>query len=149
MQASEQTVLVVEPDDVVRDEIGGWLEEEGFTVLSCPGPTGPDYTCPAGRGRTCPLATGADAVVLDLRQRSDVEHTGTPGFELLFYYGALDKPIVLLSGQEDPVRPLDGPGVQVLERRPTRKQLVTDVLGALTERSRNARPGEPSIVEDR
>ena len=51
---------MVEPDVELRDVMGNWLEETGYDVLACPGPSTPDYTCVAGRGKSCPLADAAD-----------------------------------------------------------------------------------------
>jgi hypothetical protein len=43
-------VLLVEQDLEERDLIGGWLENDGYHVLACQGPSGPDYTCIGGEG---------------------------------------------------------------------------------------------------
>jgi pimeloyl-ACP methyl ester carboxylesterase len=45
------TVLLVEADADERGLFGTWLEEEGFGLLTCPGPTEPDYTCIGARRR--------------------------------------------------------------------------------------------------
>jgi hypothetical protein len=39
-------------------------EEAGLAVITCSGPRGPRFRCPVLAGRPCPLAAGADAVVV-------------------------------------------------------------------------------------
>lgn len=124
---SETSVLIVADDLQERSQIGAWLEGSGFNVISCPGPQGPDYTCLGGRGEHCPLADAADVVVLDLRLSSDEMMTGTPGWELLFFYMALGRKVVALSGCEDSIRPGTDEDVTVLQRRPSREALVSAV----------------------
>jgi hypothetical protein len=48
--AKRGPVLLVERDSEERDLIGGWLENAGYDVLACPGPSAPDYTCIGGDG---------------------------------------------------------------------------------------------------
>jgi hypothetical protein len=48
---------------------GRWHAEDaaraaGLHVIACPGPMGPRSRCPALRGEPCPLAQGADAIVV-------------------------------------------------------------------------------------
>jgi len=99
--AGREVVLVVEHDAELRDRMGGWLEEAGFDVLACPGPTGPDYTCVAGRGRPCPLAREADVVVVDLWLASDSVLEGTSGSDLLSYYLGSGKRVVAVAPGQD------------------------------------------------
>src|SRR5712691_7819822 len=82
MGEERASVLLVERSRDVRDRIGGWLEEAGYDVLNCPGPTAPDYRCVAGRGGSCPFVHGADAVVLDLLLDSDAVLEGTSAVDL-------------------------------------------------------------------
>jgi hypothetical protein len=63
---AQGVVLVVEAEPAERELFSSWLEESGFTVLACPGPTEPDFTCVGDRKGTCPLADAADVVVLDM-----------------------------------------------------------------------------------
>ena len=44
----------VEADADERDRFGAWLEDEGFELLVCVGPTEPDYTCIGARTGACP-----------------------------------------------------------------------------------------------
>jgi len=99
--ASNRAVLVVEQDAELQERMGRWLEESGFDVLSCPGPSRPDYTCVAGRGRPCPLAGAAEVVVLDLWLASDAVLSGTSSTELLSYYLTSEKPVVALAASHD------------------------------------------------
>jgi len=94
---AEPTVLVVAQDREERGRVGAWLEEAGFSVMMCSGPTEPDYVCLAGRSRTCPIAEEADAVVLDLWLAGDTVMRGMSGNELLTYYLSRGKPVVTLS----------------------------------------------------
>jgi two-component system, NarL family, invasion response regulator UvrY len=58
------TVLLVAKPEDERARLAAWLEEADLRVIACPGPRSPD-PCVGMRGR-CPLAEGADVVVLDL-----------------------------------------------------------------------------------
>src|SRR6266516_7355146 len=93
-------VLVVESDTDARDRIGSWLEDEGYAVIGCPGPSRPDYTCIASRTQQCPLADDADVVVLDLVLEGDVAMAGTPAEALLMYYSWAAKKVVALLHEE-------------------------------------------------
>src|SRR5205823_13144376 len=95
---------------------GTRLEDQGFDVVACPGPKGPEYVCLGGRGLPCPLAHEADVVLLDMRLASDVVMRGTPGWELLIYYMELGKRIVALSNDEDTEHPLTDRRVIVRKR---------------------------------
>jgi hypothetical protein len=120
-------VLVVTPGRLAESVIGGWLEAAGYDVLTCPGPREPDYACVGSRSGTCPLAKGADAVVLDLWLDSDTIARGTPGWELMLFYAGLGLPLVVLSGPEDAVHPLPDARTKVLARPPRRENLLRDV----------------------
>src|SRR5437588_11673069 len=94
---SSGRVLVVESDADARDRIGSWLEDDGYDVTGCPGPTRPDYTCVGSRTQRCPLAEEADVVVLDLALEGDVATEGTPASALLMYYTWASKKVVALE----------------------------------------------------
>ncbi len=115
MGEATTTVLVVEPQSDVRDRIGGLAEAAGFDVLTCPGPTGPDYACMGVRGPGCPLAAYADLVVLDLSLDSELALEGATAVELITYYLGEGKRILALSrnGAEE-VHPFDEEGISVL-----------------------------------
>jgi hypothetical protein len=92
-------VLVVEADDAERERLGSALEVAGFEVLTCPGPTEPDYTCVGARRGTCPLAAGAAVVVLDMSLDSEALMTGTPAEELLGLYLTAGRPVLVLGSR--------------------------------------------------
>ena len=100
--AGQATVLVVQRSDEARGRVGSWLEDTGFEVLACPGPTEPSYRCLAGRGMPCPLAHGADAVVLDLWLDSDMMMEGTSCADLLGYYLRAGLPVLALTHGSEP-----------------------------------------------
>jgi len=133
-----RTVLLVEHDAQSRLVLGEWLEGAGCTIETCPGPTGPGYTCIGSRGGRCPLADSADVVVLDLRLASDIAMKGTPAWHLLTYYMTLGKPVIALVGDDDPVHPLPDEQVQVLPRAPTFDELIAAVRRA-TQRTTGTR----------
>jgi len=90
------TVLLVEADRDTRERIGDHLERAGMTVTACPGPTGPGYSCVGVRTGACPLAAGADVVVLDSVLDGDVMQEGASAHELVSLYGAMGLPMLLL-----------------------------------------------------
>lgn len=118
------SVLVVEYDREERQRIGALLEREGFDVVFCPGPEGPDYVCLGGRQLPCPLAKEADVIVLDMRLASDVIMRGTPAWELLIYYMERGKRIVVMSNGEDSVHPLSDSRVITIKRPADETSLV-------------------------
>ena len=100
-------VLLVVADRHQRDAFGWGLEAAGFDVLTCPGPTGPDYTCVGSREGVCPLVNDADVIVLDMSLDSEAVVAGTPAEELLSLYVHGERPVVVLgsrSGEEVPGR---------------------------------------------
>lgn len=120
----ETTVLLVEADPDESDLLGSWLEEAGYRVLTCPGPTEPDYTCVGDRTGACPLATEAGIVVLDMSTRSEGVGMGTASEDLLGLYLFAGRRVVALgsrAGQEIPD--------QLVRRRrhPTRGELTAAV----------------------
>jgi hypothetical protein len=118
------TVLVVEGRRWMRNSIAQWLEDVGMDAMVCPGPSAPDYECTGTRGNSCVLAKVADAVVLDLRLRSDEAHKGAPAFELMLAYGQIGKPLVLLTGPSDAVVPFPDDRMRVLPRPPGQPELL-------------------------
>jgi DNA-binding response OmpR family regulator len=127
-----RTVLLVECSEKVRDRVGGWLEREGWEVLTCPGPTGPDYRCVAARGHTCPLVPAADVVILDLWLESDRAVRGTSSRRLLQFYASSGLPVVALTYRphEDSF-PLEG-SIAEVAWPPDRRELVETVRGLLS-----------------
>ena len=90
-------VLLVEADRETRERIGDSLERAGMTVIACPGPTAPGYACPGA----CPLAAGADVVVLDSVLDGDVMQEGASAHELVSLYAAAGLPILVLARPGD------------------------------------------------
>ncbi len=124
-------VLVVEADAHERERFGTWLEESGFRVVLCPGPTEPDYTCMGARGGVCPLVDEADLVVLDMSLDSEAVMAGTAAEELLGLYLMAGRPIVVLGSHP-------GAGVPGQLLRMHRHPLREELLGAVRSFS-----GEP------
>lgn len=120
-------VLVVDPDAEERERLGSWLDGSGFDVLTCPGPSGPDYQCVGGRGEQCPLVDPADVVVLDLWLEGDVLLVGTTAVELLDNYILAGKSVVALGHGDFMPDPFAGDAVVHLERHPRREELVEAV----------------------
>ena len=121
------TVLVVEPDEDVRDRIGQWLEDDGFQVIGCPGPRGPEYSCVGGRSGACALERDAGVVVLDLCLASDLAMEGTPAEELLAFYVWKLHPVVAMRHGSDPTFNVDSDWVTVIDSPPARDAIVAAV----------------------
>ncbi len=127
-RSEPRTVLIIEADPAERGRLGSFLEQVGMTVLLCPGPTEPDYTCVGVREGACPLVETANAVVLDMSLDSEAVMEGATAEELLDMYLSTGRPVVMLgSYRVDQV-----PGQLVrLSRHPERDELVRVVLSML------------------
>jgi DNA-binding response OmpR family regulator len=138
---ARRTVLLVEHDRGVLERLGEWLEEAGFQVMVCPGPTAPSYTCIGGEGGPCPLVRAADGVVLDPCLASDAVLTGTSAVELLSYYVSTGKPLVAFTGRDSDaaVRLFGDDGVVFVRWPPDRRELV-ETVRVLLERPRAGPP---------
>jgi hypothetical protein len=93
----EGTVLLVESDQDDRERLGEALESAGYEVISCPGPTAPDYTCIGGGEGYCPLVERADVVVLDPWLAGDELGVGTSADELVGLYSQRGRTVILLG----------------------------------------------------
>jgi hypothetical protein len=124
-------VLVVEPDPMRRGTYGEWLEEAGYEVMACPGPTAPDYTCVGGREDACPLIEPADVVLLNLDLDSDVHAVGTSSFDLLALYSDAGKPVVAHGTDHELVRMFSGRAIRELFGAPGPAELVGAVKASL------------------
>jgi len=93
----EGTVLLVESDEGERERLGKALEQAGYQVIACPGPTAPDYTCIGGRAGYCPLLERADVVVLDPWLPGDEVGVGTSSDELLALYAGSGRTVVAID----------------------------------------------------
>jgi hypothetical protein len=123
-----RVVLLVVADDAEREGFGASLEREGYDVLLCPGPTGPDYTCVGGREGICPLVADADAVVLDMSLDSEAVMHGTSAEDLLSLYLSSERPVVALGSR----RGVEEPGGLVrLRRHPSAERLGDAVRAVL------------------
>jgi hypothetical protein len=123
------TVLLVESDPVERERLRGALETAGYEVISCPGPTAPDYTCIGGREGYCPLVEGADVVVLDPWLAGEDPAMGTSAQDLIELYTMRARTVVLL-GPIGWSAPSIGGHVVALGDRPTDREVVAAVQAA-------------------
>ena len=123
-QESRGTVLVVESDAQERERLAAGLEDAGFEVTLCPGPSAPDYTCVGARTLECPLAKGASVVVLDMTLDGEDLMEGTPAEELLdVYILAGHRVIALAPHLRDEI-----PGRSIrLPRHPRSEELISAV----------------------
>ena len=134
MGGEQASILLVERSREVRDGIGRWLEEAGYQVLACPGPTGPEYRCVAARGRGCPLVHGADAVLVDLWLESDAVLEGTSAVDLVGSYLGSGLPVVALTHREEPVHLFCEANLATLPWPPDRREMVETVRTLLRAR---------------
>jgi hypothetical protein len=119
-----RAVLLVEADADERDRLGSWLEEEGFDVITCTGPTEPDYTCVGARAGACPLVEGASVVVLDMSTRSEGVMQGTAAEELLGLFLFAGARVVALASH--PGEEIRGSLIR-MRRHPEREDLLRAV----------------------
>lgn len=139
-------LLLVESEGWLGELLAGWLREEGFEVVVCPGPQGPDFSCRGMAREGCPLAHDADVVVLDLELDSDLLLCGVPAWELLHLYRRLGKRVIVLAGSEDVMRPLPGDRLAVL-RRPPERETLSEAVGILVAEEPGPEAEEPYIVD--
>ncbi len=123
-EGEARAVLLVEADADERDRLGSWLEEEGFDVITCTGPTEPDYTCVGAREGACPLVEGASVVVLDMSTRSEGVMQGTAAEELLGLYLFAGARVVALASH--PGEEIRGSLIR-MHRHPEREDLLRAV----------------------
>jgi CheY-like chemotaxis protein len=124
-------VLVVEAEPSNRRRYSAWLEDSGFEVSACPGPSAPDYSCVGARQGRCPLVEPVDAVVLGLDLDSEVEGEGTSAAELLSLYTGTGRPVVAVGSDPRIVRVYPERLTIGLAGPPTRGQLVGAVGRAI------------------
>ena len=133
-RGSGRSVLVVEFDPRVRERIGRWLEDSGFQVMGCPGPSAPNFGCVGVQGSGCALAHGADLIVLDLWLESDHNLLGASSGQILAYYTRSGLPVVAFShrpsDQRRALRYVEDRVVWV-EWPPERRELVETVRAEL------------------
>ncbi|MGH2657496.1 MAG: hypothetical protein ACRDIZ_12510 [Actinomycetota bacterium] len=126
-------VLLVEADPGNRHSYGKWLEESGYEVTTCPGPSAPDYVCVGSRQGRCPLVEPADVVVLGLDLDSEIEEEGTSAFDLLSLYTGAGRPVVAVGSDPRIVGVFPERLATRLLGPPTRPQLVKAVRTSVAE----------------
>ena len=116
-------------------------------MLTCPGPERPDFDGAGATKYACPVAESADLIVLDLELECDLLVCGVAAWGLLHYDRSIERPVVVLWGIDDPMRPLPGDRIAVLRRPPDRDAVVetTRVLLLTKQLHPNA---EPEMVPD-
>jgi DNA-binding response OmpR family regulator len=128
MSRDQPVVLIVDRDPDTRDRVGGWLEDVGFDVVVCPGPTAPEFTCVGSREGRCPLAQDADVVVLDLWLESDAAMRGTRAVSLIRHYGSWGKPLVVMTDRHDGVMDrVEDFSLPTVDWPPDRRDLVETI----------------------
>ena len=125
----EGTVLLVESYPEASERLGGALEAAGYEVLSCPGPTAPDYTCVGAREGSCPLLEHADVVVLDPWLEAEELGIGTSANALVELYAGRGRTVVVL-GSIGWLEPFAGGHVIPLGHRPDAREVVAAVRSA-------------------
>jgi len=130
------TVLVVEDDAVARERYGEWLEDAGYSVSNCPGPSFAGHACLGVRGEPCPLGHGADLVLLDSRRMPGVSKREKPGWRLLRYYLKTGKPIVLIAERYRRDRTFRPEQVALISSEPGRESVLLAVRRMLSESRR-------------
>ena len=125
-------VLVVVADKAAREELGRDLEATGHEVLACPGPS-PNDACVGARTGTCPLASGADAVVLDTVLLGDELNGGATGWQLALLYRDLGLALVALVEPGDKASLLRGEGATIVRRPASGRAVVRALERAVSE----------------
>lgn len=123
------TVLLVESDEAESERLGRALEEAGYEVVACGGPSAPDYTCIGGREGFCPLVERADVVVLDPWLAGDEIGARTSADTLVQLYAGRGRTVLLL-GSVGWLDPFIGGHVIGLGDRPEASDLIEAVRSA-------------------
>ena len=91
-----KTILLVGQRPAERRKLGEMFERNGVEVMCCPGPRSPGFLCAASLPEGCPLAKGADAVVLQAHEPMCMEP-----WTLARYYLDRGIPVVAIADPED------------------------------------------------
>jgi DNA-binding response OmpR family regulator len=126
-------LLLVEQDDALRHRVAWWLETAGFSVMTCRGPSAPEYECVGFKRGGCPLAHGTDLVVLDVWTAADSAVRGRGGLSLLRYYSGQGLPVVAIRQRDDPLDLRFDSAVASVEWPPDRRELIETVNVLLGE----------------
>ena len=92
-----ETIVVVQRDPSVRDRYAGWLRAAGYEVMTCGGPTEPDFFCPVLKHCGCMESENTDAMVYDPCLVSQEDHPASERiiYRLREFYP--EKPIVVID----------------------------------------------------
>jgi hypothetical protein len=120
-------ILLVEHDERRSALFGGWIQDAGYEVLACPGPSAPGYSCIGSREGHCPLVDPASLVVLDLSFSPEATIRAPIDIDLLDVYLLTGKRIIALGRGDDLLA--DGLENQLitLERMPDRGDFLAAV----------------------
>lgn len=140
------------PRLLVEARGGRWRGEDaarsrGFDVVVCPGPPR-DHPerCPALRGEPCPLAAGADAVVVALRAGDD-----SPAEQLCDAHRLLhEHPVVFVDEPEEAGHAPTDADLEVLPPDDSAVTAIMDALGLDTSlpKRRSPRSPDPDPTDD-
>ncbi len=92
-----ETIVVVQRDPSVRERYAGWLRAAGYDVVTCAGPTAPDFFCPVLKHCGCMESENTDAMVYDPCLVSQENHPASERiiYRLREFYP--EKPIVVID----------------------------------------------------
>jgi hypothetical protein len=92
-----ETIVVVQRDPSVRDRYANWLRAAGYDVVTCAGPTAPDFFCPVLKHCGCMESENTDAMVYDTCLVSQEDHPASERiiYRLREFYP--EKPIVVID----------------------------------------------------
>lgn len=92
-----KTVVVVQRDVSIRERYAGWLRAAGYDVVTCAGPTAPDFFCPVLKHCGCMESENTDAMVYDPCLVSQEDHPASERiiYRLREFYP--EKPIVVID----------------------------------------------------
>jgi len=121
---AERTILLVEQDREISDTLGRWLDRHGYQLLACPGPQPPTYSCIGVDRGSCPLAHGADLVVLDMWLAGESVMVGASSLELLERYLDAVLPVIAFTHGADPTDISRTERLTVIEWPPDQGELL-------------------------
>ena len=124
------TVLFVSPDPAWGEPVADAIEETGYDLMWCRGPSGKDGVCAAIRGTRCPLTTSVDLAVVDTWLSSDQLGFGFKSWELVRYYERLGFPVIALLASGNARDDAPGPRTITLARRSSPDEIARAVTAA-------------------
>lgn len=125
--SSAPCVLVVSADTGLREQVAAWVDEAGYTVIVCPGPHPPVYSCVGLRGERCPLDAAAALTVLDLDPMGPGldEQSGRAALVELYQSGG--RPVLVLADEQVSDPQYGTAGAAFLERTADQGALLASV----------------------